>query len=261
VTEELPRLHLKQLLQRHGTSLVDEPAQCGDLLLEALGDDYRREVSLIETAAEEGIGRELINSSALARARVPQLTARLARDRGLSPQASRWAVESWAFALGVELPSQAQGRWRAALSLIGGAALVGSSFAPWGFGHPGYKIGVDILWTKSATVRAGLFHSIGLVTLALGVIALLGLLPKRGWPTTLAGFGGLLVFVSFLITHSIRAHFPGTALDYGAFLVLGGVLALPAAFIGVRPRTTIPVQRPRHAPQAPRTTSGPPAAG
>lgn len=239
--QDLPRDRLKELVERHGPSLADDPARCADLLVDALGDSYeqyRREISLIETAAEEGVPRLLVGARSSPSGLAPALAARLGRDRGLSQEASRWAVESWAYALGVAVPSRTSARWRLALSLIGAAGLIASCFAPWGFGYKALHIGVDILWTKDARVHESFFGSIGLVTLLLGVVAIVGLIPRRGWATTLAGLLGLLVFIAFLITHSIRAHFPGRELDYGAFLVLGGsVLAIPAAFIGTRRAT------------------------
>ncbi|HEX8099296.1 MAG TPA: hypothetical protein VF660_03735 [Actinomycetota bacterium] len=236
--QDPPRDRLKELVERHGPSLAEDPPRCGDLLADALGgsfEQYRREISLIETAAEEGVPRQLVAAGSSASVRVPALAARLARDRGLSQEAGRWAVDSWAYALGVTVPSRTGPRWRLALSLAGAAGLIASCFAPWGFGYKAFRIGVDILWTKGAKVHEPFWGSIGVVALALGVVAILGLVPRRGWATTLAGVLGLLVFIAFLITHSIRAHFPGRQLDYGSFLLLGGsILAMPAAFIGIR---------------------------
>lgn len=243
--QDLPRAHLRELLRRHGLSIADDPDRVGDLLQEALGDDYRREVSLIETASEEGVPRALVGSTGHPPADFGDVVSHLARDRGLSPQAARWAVEAWAAALGIHVPSRAAVRIRAVLTLAGGAALLAASFTPWGFGHKAYRLGIDILWTKDASTRATFVRSIALVTVVLGIIAILGLIPRRGWPTTLAGIGGLAIFVLFVITHSIRAQFAGSQVQYGAVLLLASAVAIPAGFIGVRRerRTPIPTGR------------------
>jgi hypothetical protein len=125
---------------------------------------------------------------------------------------------------------------RTAASVISGGALIASAFTPWGRGYKGSNIGADVLFTKDATVEASFWTSIGLITVMLGVAALVGLLPRRGWLTTTAGALGLLIFILFLTTHLVRADFAGTQLNYGSmtFLLLGSLFALPVAFVGMR---------------------------
>ena len=132
-------------------------------------------------------------------------------------------------------PAQRGEAWRLGLSLTAGLALIASTFAPWGFNHKAYRIGADVLLTRDATVHASFLTSIGLVTFLLGILALFGLLQQRGWLTTVAGVGGTIVAAEFLITHLVRSNFPWGQLDYGWYLLLLSLLALPAAFVGDRP--------------------------
>lgn len=96
------RQTLGDLIARHGTGLVDDPRRCEALLRDYCGA-YRREIFVLVTALEEGVGAELLGS----RNRVPatlmlgQLARRLHENRALDEVAARWAVDSWAIALGV----------------------------------------------------------------------------------------------------------------------------------------------------------------
>ncbi len=131
-------------------------------------------------------------------------------------------------------PAQRGAAWRVGLSLVAGVALIVSTFTPWGFDHKAFRIGADVLLTSKATVNASFFTSIGLVTLLLGILAVVGLLPRRGWLTTVAGIGGAIVAIEFLITHEIRANFARSQLDFGWYVLLLSLLAIPAAFVGTR---------------------------
>jgi hypothetical protein len=63
--------------------------------------DARLEISLIHAAAQQGIASELEQLGPESAARVQALVARLERHQGLTPPSARWAVETWAVALGV----------------------------------------------------------------------------------------------------------------------------------------------------------------
>jgi parallel beta-helix repeat protein len=99
---DLVRQTLSDLIERHGTGLVNEPRRCEGLLRDYCGT-HRREIFVLVTALEEGVGADLLGS----RGRAPttlllgQLADRLHDNRALDEAAARWAVESWAVALGV----------------------------------------------------------------------------------------------------------------------------------------------------------------
>lgn len=134
-------------------------------------------------------------------------------------------------------PGKRGAAWRLVLSLVAGTALVASAFMPWGFDHRAYNIGVDSLVTAKATVRASFMTSLGLVVLILGVVALLGLFPRRGWLTTVAGIGGVIIASEFALTHLIDADFARSELNFGWYLILLSAVAVPAAWVGTRPES------------------------
>ena len=98
------RMTLGEIVARHGVAVADDPRRCGALLRDYAGQ-YRREIFVLVSALEEGVAEDLLG----ARGRVPpsllvgQLVRRLTDRRALDEDAARWAVESWALALGVEL--------------------------------------------------------------------------------------------------------------------------------------------------------------
>lgn len=97
---ELPRVTLCQLISDR-PELCDDARALKGLLLDMCGI-HRREVSALCAAHEEKIPRDLkASSSTLPKSMmITRLTARLYADRGLEEGLARWAVESWALALG-----------------------------------------------------------------------------------------------------------------------------------------------------------------
>ena len=98
---DLPRRQLAELVARHGRGLAADPRRCKALLLDYCWR-HRREVSALVLALEEHVAADLL----AARPGTPravllaQLAARLCDNLALSEQAARWAVGSWALALG-----------------------------------------------------------------------------------------------------------------------------------------------------------------
>src|SRR5262245_65312599 len=88
---------LRRMLERYPDVATGEVER-----LEALLHDWspgqRREISLIVAAAAEGVPAGLTGGGAVSQ-RIPELARSLELDRGLAPDAARWAVESWASAL------------------------------------------------------------------------------------------------------------------------------------------------------------------
>lgn len=99
---EEARNTLCRMIREHGRSLTDDPRRCEGLLRD-LCPHGRREVHLLATALRERVPAELSSSQVAVPPAVliARLTKRLEQDLGLAEEAARWAVESWALALGV----------------------------------------------------------------------------------------------------------------------------------------------------------------
>ena len=128
---------------------------------------------------------------------------------------------------------------RMVLTLIGAAGLIIGSFLDWFRTFTGTEIGIRSYWSVPGHTGAFL-RSAGFATLVLGLVAIIGLAPRSGWLTRLAGALGLVAMILFVI-QMYRA--PGNAtvadLAMGAWLVVGGaVVALVGGFFGTRYRVT-----------------------
>ena len=97
-----PRQQLCQLIAQYGPALSEDPRRCSALLKDHCGQ-YKREIFVLVNALENRVATELINASA----GVPEvvllsrLSKRLEDELGLAENAAKWAVETWALALGV----------------------------------------------------------------------------------------------------------------------------------------------------------------
>lgn len=104
---DLPRQTLCDLIATYGQALCDDPRRCEGLLRDFCSD-HRREVFVLVSALKERVAADLLAS----RDGVPRevlltrLSRRLYENLALAEDASRWAVESWAVALGL-LPTAA----------------------------------------------------------------------------------------------------------------------------------------------------------
>ena len=101
------RQKLLDLVARHGRELTNDPRRCESLMRDHFPAD-RREIAVLTIACENRIPADL-----LAVKPVPGRTAlfaRLARrlhdDVAMDEAAARWAVHTWAFALGVLPPAE-----------------------------------------------------------------------------------------------------------------------------------------------------------
>jgi hypothetical protein len=99
---DLPREILKYLIGQYGRSIAEDPKRCEALLRDFCGQ-YRKEINVLVSAIKESVPADLSNSQN----RVPstlllaQLTKRLEDYLAIDREAARWAVESWAIALGL----------------------------------------------------------------------------------------------------------------------------------------------------------------
>ncbi len=129
---------------------------------------------------------------------------------------------------------------RVVLTLAGAAGLVIGSFMKWFQGTMGTKISMK-MYIGSMHPVVHLVRSAGAVTILIGLIAVLGLAPRGGWLTRMAGALGIAASVLFAI-QVFRAP-QGTISDIGpgAWLVLAGsVVALIGGFFGRRYRSGYP---------------------
>lgn len=100
---DAPRETLRELVARYGTQLTDDPRRLRSLLRDLVGE-HRLEISALVVAAEEGVGRQLLDSSgSLGAATAARLVDQLQSERALSAKAAKWSVEAWAEALDMRL--------------------------------------------------------------------------------------------------------------------------------------------------------------
>ena len=100
--EQIVRSKLAELVGRFGLDLCNDPKRCEGLLRDVCGE-HKREITALVSAAREGVGAELRQSSAGVPKEliIARLTKRLNENVGLAEDLARWAVESWAVALGM----------------------------------------------------------------------------------------------------------------------------------------------------------------
>ena len=126
---------------------------------------------------------------------------------------------------------------RVGLTLLGAAGLVTGSLLSWFRSVDGTKIAVRSLWGTPG-LTGEFLRSAGFVTIVLGLVAIVGLVPRSGWLTRLAGALGIVTAV-LLIIQVYRAPGPADIGDLGVgfWLVVGGsVVALIGGFFGTRHR-------------------------
>ncbi len=98
---ELLRQKLCDIVTAHGPAVADDPRRCGDLLRQAAPEDGAGVEALLRALAARVPARLALLTEPLALAPLTSgLVRRLVDEQGLSEEEARWAVESWAVALG-----------------------------------------------------------------------------------------------------------------------------------------------------------------
>ncbi len=94
------RHKLREIVDKYGQNVVNDPRRCKALLLDLCGQ-HRREIFVLNAAQEEHVANDLqdIKGGIPLPVLVAQLTRRLVDNRALAEDAARWAVEAWAYAL------------------------------------------------------------------------------------------------------------------------------------------------------------------
>src|SRR5712664_1510746 len=105
--DDRPRQVLKQLLVRYGPTLCNQPGRCRGLLLDELEGACEAEVNTLLLVLQYSMVQDL---RAAVGTRPPalllqQLVQKLRRRVPLDETTPRWAVETWAEALGLLLTS------------------------------------------------------------------------------------------------------------------------------------------------------------
>ena len=101
-----PRQTLRDIVAQRGDSVIEHPQLCRGLLLDLCGEQ-RREINLLVTAQQEGVAEDLrgLRRGVPIEPAVARLTKRLVDRHAMAEGAARWAVESWALAVGISLPA------------------------------------------------------------------------------------------------------------------------------------------------------------
>jgi hypothetical protein len=104
----MPRQQLHYIISHYGRSICDDPKRC-EALLKDLCPQHKREVNLLMGALREGIAKELLKPNQLLPIEtvINRLSQKLHDELGFEVGLAQWAVESWAFALGVKFNSAA----------------------------------------------------------------------------------------------------------------------------------------------------------
>lgn len=97
---EPPRQVLAHIISQYGPEVCSNPSRVEALLRDMCGE-YRREINLLVSALKDKVAADLLSAPAAPISLlVSRLTTRLRDNHSLTDEAARWAVESWALALG-----------------------------------------------------------------------------------------------------------------------------------------------------------------
>lgn len=100
-----PREVLQQLVARYGRELATQPRVKG-LLMDLCGD-CRAEINVLLAAQQEGVPEKMgqLRGHLPGAVIIAQLSQHLEKAHYIAPEPARWAVETWALALGFTLPA------------------------------------------------------------------------------------------------------------------------------------------------------------
>ncbi len=99
---DAPRQKLREIIERHGIAIIENPRRLENLLRDYCGE-FRREISVLTMALEEHAVADILTASAALPRKVTlaRQTQRLCDNLALSEGAAHWSIESWAWALGL----------------------------------------------------------------------------------------------------------------------------------------------------------------
>lgn len=110
---DVPRQTLRKLIAKYGRDLCSDAGRCEGLLRDLCGA-YRREINILISAQKDRVPLDLLaaHNSVPRELLLTRLTKRLEDQLALTEEAARWAVDSWALALGVMTEEEAEARRR-----------------------------------------------------------------------------------------------------------------------------------------------------
>ncbi|MGH2784326.1 MAG: sugar:proton symporter [Actinomycetota bacterium] len=127
-------------------------------------------------------------------------------------------------------------------TLLGAAGLIVSAFLEWirPDGILGTEVSYRAYFDADFGTQASFFRSAGVVAIAIGVLAILGMVSRSGWITRLAGALGIIAFALFAITlYRVDADLP-SSLGVGMWVLLGsGLLSMFGGLFATRPRIVV----------------------
>lgn len=108
---DLPRHTLARIISENGRAICATPKRVEALLRDLCGA-HRREINIIVGALEERVAADLMSAgnSVPREVLLARLAARLRDNLAYTPEAARWGVETWAFALGIMSEAELQER-------------------------------------------------------------------------------------------------------------------------------------------------------
>jgi hypothetical protein len=121
---------------------------------------------------------------------------------------------------------------RTVLTVLGAAGLIVGAFLSFVQDIAGTRLSWSIFYKATFSQTDAFFRTVGVVMIALGLVALVGLAMHSGWLTRLAGVLGIIGVV--LVGIGVYRAPGGQTIDAGAWICLAGaVLALIGGFFGV----------------------------
>ena len=102
-------MDMRQILQRYGTSVIEEPGRFATMLNDIRIGEGKRQANLLLLALRDGVPDRLLSAGqgVPTAPLVGQLARCLVDDVGLTDELALWAVESWALAFGPRFERQA----------------------------------------------------------------------------------------------------------------------------------------------------------
>ena len=132
---------------------------------------------------------------------------------------------------------------RVVLSLLGAVAMVGSAFLDWVERRAATELPLRGL-IDTARNEGPFSTSIGLAIIVLGLLAIVGLAPRSGWLTRLAGALGIALVVLFVIGLYQRDLTLADLAVGGWVALIGSIVALVGGFFGTRTVVVAPPATP-----------------